>query len=138
MDEEESEYRKREYAEPEEQTKIHFDNILKWMIEHDEIPSIKQTMEITGLSYHWAGSIRRRAFREFPKLDMDEISFAIRKLLMERLRSGDMENSNLVRLMPWVAPQMASAVDVKQEITHKFIVVKRGEKEPAEEEADNN
>jgi len=138
MSEERSLYEEREHAEPIESTKLHFDTIFKFMIENDRVPTVPETMEITKLSYHYAAHIRRRALREFPKLDIDEIGFAVRKLLMERLQSGDVETSNLVKLMPWVAPQMASAVDVKQEITHRFIVVKPGDEKPAEEKAEDN
>lgn len=135
---ERTEYEKLEYAEPKEQTKMKFNQIYEWMVENDRVPTIKETMEITGLSYWPAGSIRRRALREFPKLDMEEISFSVKELILERIRSKQMDDNNLIKLMPWVAPQIASAVDVKQDITHRFIVVKPGEDKPAEEEADGN
>lgn len=132
-------YRRRELLpEMKEVTRMHLDKIYEYMLKYDKIPSVKDVMEITGLAYDYAGQVRRRALREFPKLDMDEVGFAVRKLLMDRLRSGEIENSNLVKLMPWVAAPITPALDVKQEIVHRFVVIKPGDEEPAEEEAEDN
>lgn len=57
-------------------------------------------------------------------IDIEELSFEVRKLLMQRLKCGDIDNDNLVRLMPWVAPRCVSESDVRYEVTHRFEVIK--------------
>lgn len=129
-----TDYERLEYAKPNEKTLAQFDKIYEWMIENERVPSIKEVMAITGLTYWPAGTLRRRAMRSFPKLDMEEISFSVKELLLERIRSKELDNNNLVKLMPWVSPPMTTPVDVKQEITHRFVVVKPD----AQKETDDN
>ncbi len=100
--------------------------------------TFRETMNITNLGYDWSAAIRRKVLRDFPRVDIEELGEEIKMLLLKRIQGEDIENTDLVRLMPWVAPQKEAAVDVRQEITHRFVVVKPGDEEPAEEKAEDN
>lgn len=131
-------YEDRENNPPELATQVNIEKILQWMLVNDRIPTPKEVMDITGFGYDWSAALRRKALREYPRVDIEELGEEVKMLLLKRIKGEDIENVNLVRLMPWVASPKEAAVDVKQEITHKFVVVKPGDEEPAEKKAENN
>jgi len=132
-------YAERETQGPNDKSTAYIQMIYEWMRDHDRIPTVKEVANLIDVnSYDWAGEVRRKALKAFPKTEMVDVAEAAKELLLSRIKSGEMDNASLVRMLPWIAPQEASAVDVKQEIIHKFIVVKPGEDEPAEEEASGN
>lgn len=107
-------------------------NIQEWIIRNQRIPTVAQCMEMTGHGYHYTAELRRAAIRDLPRVDMEELIDEVKFQLMERLNKGDFETSDLIKMMPWVAEQKGSKSDIKQEITHKFIVVKPDKSESDE------
>jgi len=132
-------YAEREAQGPNDKSAAYNQMIYEWMRVNGRFPTVDEVAEIIKVeSYDWASQVRRRALKAFPKTEMADVAEAAKELLLSRIREGELDNASLVRMLPWIAPQEASAVDVKQEITHRFIVVKPGEGEPAEEEASGN
>ncbi len=121
-----------ENAEPKEITKQHFEKVYAFIIDNDRVPTVKEVSKITGLSYFYCANVRRRALKALPKYDMEELGFNVRRLISERIQSGEMDNTSLVRLMPWVAAPLTPSLDVKQDITHRFVVVKPDAPEKSE------
>lgn len=121
-------YRRQEEQQPNLNTLAKMADIQRWIIEHQKIPTVKEAMEITGYKFDYAAQVRRKALREFPRASIEELAEEVVFQLMERAKIGNIETPDLIKLMPWVAEQKGSKSDIKQEITHRFIVLKPDEK----------
>lgn len=104
-------------------TEFNRNRIHEFILVNGRVPSVKEVMEITGTRYDYASRFRRRVLREFPTVNVEEIVEQVKALLLERIKDKSIDNTSLVRLMPWVAPRLEAEEGDPIQITHLFKVV---------------
>ena len=98
--------------------------VYEFVLANGRIPTVPEVASICNCGYDYAARFRRRVLKEFPSIDIETIVEEVKKLLLDRLKTGKMDNASLVRMLPWIAPRCEGEEGERVELTHKFVVVK--------------